>query len=642
LKKTLITLPRNLKRLLLISIDILSLWLALWLALMIRADEFFLPAHGYQLTQAQPSQLFDAFILTSFITIPILIFSRLYRSITRYMTLETYVKIAKACIASGVIWSLAIYLLNYPIPRTVSIIYILLSTTFVFVTRFSARTLLLPKLLGQRKNILIFGDINSASKIAELLKNDLQSNPVGFISDNSEFKRTRIGELPVYLQKDIDKIIYKKNIQEIIIMLPKKSRSLLRKAIHDFEKYPVKLVKLPDISQLTQGNISLDDLKKIDIEDLLGRDAVEPDPYLLKSCIENKTVLITGCGGSIGSELARQIIKLNPKKLVLIEQSEFFLYEIDQSLSDYKLKHKCLVPIKSYLGSVSNTDFITNIFKNENINTVYHAAAHKHVPLVEHNPISAIQTNILGTFIAADAAYKNNVEDFVLISSDKAVRPTNVMGATKRFAELILQSLQDVVNNLPSNKCNTKFSMVRFGNVLDTSGSVIPLFRKQIEAGGPVTVTDPKVIRYFMTITEATELVIQAGSLSKGGDVFLLEMGEPIYVLDLAKEMIRLSGNQIKNSENPSGNIEIVFTGLRAGEKLFEELLIGETVDKTMHTHIMRANEEKLSYEKITYFLEQFKSLDSQSSIKTIQNVLYEAVDGYKPYKNSNVVKINK
>jgi FlaA1/EpsC-like NDP-sugar epimerase len=379
LKKTLITLPRNLKRLLLISIDILSLWLALWLALMIRADEFFLPAHGYQLTQAQPSQLFDAFILTSFITIPILIFSRLYRSITRYMTLETYVKIAKACIASGVIWSLAIYLLNYPIPRTVSIIYILLSTTFVFVTRFSARTLLLPKLLGQRKNILIFGDINSASKIAELLKNDLQSNPVGFISDNSEFKRTRIGELPVYLQKDIDKIIYKKNIQEIIIMLPKKSRSLLRKAIHDFEKYPVKLVKLPDISQLTQGNISLDDLKKIDIEDLLGRDAVEPDPYLLKSCIENKTVLITGCGGSIGSELARQIIKLNPKKLVLIEQSEFFLYEIDQSLSDYKLKHKCLVPIKSYLGSVSNTDFITNIFKNENINTVYHAAAHKHV-----------------------------------------------------------------------------------------------------------------------------------------------------------------------------------------------------------------------------------------------------------------------
>ena len=642
MKNTLVTLPRNLKRLLLISIDILSLWLALWLALMIRADQFFLPINGYQLTQAQPSQLFDVFILTIFITIPILIFSRLYRSITRYMTLETYAKIAKACIASGVIWALTIYFLNYPIPRTVSIIYILLSTTFVFVTRFSARTLLLPKLLGQRKNILIFGDINSVSKIAELLKNDLQSNPVGFISDDNEFKKTRIGELPVYIQKDIDKVIYTKNIQEIIIVLPKKSRSLLRKTIHDFEKYPVKLVKLPDIGQLTQGNLSLDDLKKIDIEDLLGRDAVEPDTYLLKSCIENKTVLITGCGGSIGSELARQIIKLNPKKIVLIEQSEFFLYEIDQNLSDYKLKNGCSIPITSYLGSVSDADFIANIFKNENINTVYHAAAHKHVPLVEHNPLSAIQTNILGTYVVADAAYKSNIEDFVLISSDKAVRPTNVMGATKRFAELILQSLQDIVNNLPSNKCNTKFCMVRFGNVLDTSGSVIPLFRKQIEAGGPVTVTDPKVIRYFMTITEATELVIQAGSLSKGGDVFLLEMGEPIYVLDLAKEMIRLSGNQIKNSENPSGNIEIVFTGLRAGEKLFEELLIGETVNKTIHTHIMRANEEKLSHEKVMYFLEQFRSLNAQSSVKTIQNILYEAVDGYKPYKNSNVVKINK
>ena len=642
MKNTLVTLPRNLKRLLLISIDILSLWLALWLALMIRAGQFFLPINGYQLTQAQPSQLFDVFILTIFITIPILIFSRLYRSITRYMTLETYAKIAKACIASGVIWALTIYFLNYPIPRTVSIIYILLSTTFVFVTRFSARTLLLPKLLGQRKNILIFGDINSVSKIAELLKNDLQSNPVGFISDDNEFKKTRIGELPVYIQKDIDKVIYIKNIQEIIIVLPKKSKSLLRKTIHDFEKYPVKLVKLPDIGQLTQGNLSLDDLKKIDIEDLLGRDAVAPDTYLLKSCIENKTVMITGCGGSIGSELARQIIKLNPKKLIMIEQSEFFLYQIDQDLSDFQLKNNKFIPISSYLGSVSDSDFINNIFENEKINTVYHTAAHKHVPLVEHNPLSAIKTNIFGTHVVATASYKNKIDNFVLISSDKAVRPTNVMGATKRFAELILQSLQVIVNNLPSNKCSTKFCMVRFGNVLDTSGSVIPLFRKQIQSGGPVTVTDPNVIRYFMTISEATELVIQAGSLSEGGDVFLLEMGEPIKVLDLAKEMIRLSGNQLKDSQNPQGNIEIKFTGLRAGEKLFEELLIGDSVNKTVHEHIMKANENMLSYEKIMYFIDEFKKLTSNSSSEDIQKILYEAVEGYKPYKNNNVINIKK
>lgn len=641
MKDTLITLPRNLKRVLLILIDVVSLWAALWIALIIRSDQFFIPMDGYELTKAQPSELFEVFILTTIITIPILIFSRLYRSITRYITLETYVKIAKACVIAGIIWSLIVYALNYPIPRTASINYILLSTMFVFITRFSARAFLLPKLLGQRKNILIYGDINSASRMIELLKNDLLSNTVGVISENNKLKKTRISEIPIYLKKDLKKIIPKKNIEEIIIILPKKSKSLLRELMQELEKYPVKLVKIPEIGQLTQGNLKLDDLKKINIEDLLGRDTVEPDAYLLNSCIENKVVLITGCGGSIGSEICRQIIKLNPKKLVLVEQSEFFLYDIDQNLADYRLKNKCTVPVSSYLGSVSDSDFINNIFKKEDIDTVYHAAAHKHVPLVEHNPLAAIRTNIFGTYTVADAAYKNNVSNFVLISSDKAVRPTNVMGATKRFAELILQSLQDLVDSMPSNECKTKFCMVRFGNVLDTSGSVIPLFRKQIDSGGPVTVTDSKVIRYFMTITEATELVIQAGSLSEGGDVFLLEMGEPIYVLDLAKEMIRLSGNEIKSHDNPDGNIEIIFTGLRDGEKLYEELLIGETVNKTIHTHIMRANEEKLSHEKITYFLEQFKELSSQSSTSSIQKILYKAVDGYEPYINNNVVKIN-
>ena len=641
MKDTLVTLPRNLKRILLILIDIASLWAALWIALIVRSGQFFSPMDGYELTNAESYQLFEVFILTAIITIPALVISRLYRAITRYITLDTYIKITKACLIAGIIWSLTVYALNYPIPRTALIIYILLSTFFVFITRFFARALLIPKLLGQRKNILIYGDIDSASRMIELLRNDLLSNTVGVISEDNQLKKARISEIPIYLKKDLKKIIPKKDIQEIIIILPEKSKSLLRELIQGLEEYPVKLVKIPEIGQLTQGNLKLDDLQKINIEDLLGRDTVEPDAYLLNSCIESKVVLITGCGGSIGSELCRQIIKLNPKKLILIEQSEFFLYDIDQNLIDYKLKNKCTIPISSYLGSVSDSDFINNIFKKENIDTVYHAAAHKHVPLVEHNPLAAIRTNIFGTYTVADAAYKNNVSNFVLISSDKAVRPTNVMGATKRFAELTLQSLQDLVNNMSSNECKTKFCMVRFGNVLDTSGSVIPLFRKQINSGGPVTVTDAKVIRYFMTITEATELVIQAGSLSEGGDVFLLEMGEPIYVLDLAKEMIRLSGNKVKSHDNPDGNIEIIFTGLRDGEKLYEELLIGETVNKTVHTHIMRANEEKLSHEKITYFLEQFKELSSQSSTSSIQKILYEAVDGYEPYVNNNVVKIN-
>ena len=282
------------------------------------------------------------------------------------------------------------------------------------------------------------------------------------------------------------------------------------------------------------------------------------------------------------------------------------------------------------------------LFNNENIDTVYHAAANKHVPLVEHNPLAAIKTNILGTYLVANEAYQNNVENFVLISSDKAVRPTNIMGATKRFAELILQSLQDVVDNMPSSQSKTKFCMVRFGNVLDTSGSVVPLFKKQIKEGGPVTVTDPRVIRYFMTITEATELVIQAGSLSKGGDVFLLEMGQPIGILDLAKEMIKLSGKEIIDDDNLSGDIEIKFTGLRDGEKLYEELLIGDNVSKTIHDHIMSANEEKLTHEKITYFIGKLKALNSKSSLTDIQSILYDAVSGYKPYAANNVININK
>ena len=363
---------------------------------------------------------------------------------------------------------------------------------------------------------------------------------------------------------------------------------------------------------------------------------------MLKACIKEKTVLITGCGGSIGSELARQIIKLNPSKIILLEQSEYFLYEIDRELNDYKAKNLSNVQLKSYLGSVSDSDFIETLFNNENIDTVYHAAANKHVPLVEHNPLAAIKTNILGTYLVANEAYQNNVENFVLISSDKAVRPTNIMGATKRFAELMLQSLQDVVDNMPSSQSKTKFCMVRFGNVLDTSGSVVPLFKKQIKEGGPVTVTDPRVIRYFMTITEATELVIQAGSLSKGGDVFLLEMGQPIGILDLAKEMIKLSGKEIKDDDNLSGDIEIKFTGLRDGEKLYEELLIGDNVSKTIHDHIMSANEEKLTHEKITYFIGKLKALNSKSSLTDIQSILYDAVSGYKPYAANNVININK
>jgi FlaA1/EpsC-like NDP-sugar epimerase len=372
--------------------------------------------------------------------------------------------------------------------------------------------------------------------------------------------------------------------------------------------------------------ITAQDIQKIEIEDLLGREAIKPDPYLLKSCIDKKGVLITGCGGSIGSELTKQIILLNPESLILVEQSEYFLYNIIQEISEIKKKHVLDIPIYSYQGSVADEEFMNSVFNNNKIDTVYHAAANKHVPLVEQNPAAAIRTNILGTHNIAVISYKHNVENFVLISSDKAVRPTNIMGATKRFAEITLQSLQDLVDSLPSNQCQTKFCMVRFGNVLDTSGSVVPLFRKQIKKGGPVTVTDPEVIRYFMTIEEASELVIQAGSLSKGGDVFVLEMGRPVNILSLAKQMIELSGYKIKDDKNPLGDIKIEITGLREGEKLYEELLIGDNVTQTIHKHIMSAIEEKLTYQEVEQLIEQFKLIDSQTSQSEIKKLLQKSI----------------
>ena len=609
---------------------------------MIRQDNYFTFSEGYELTGATSDDLYLLLLLAIVSIIPVLIITRLYRSITRYINIETYVKITKASVIGSAIWAFIILTLHIPVPRSVLIIFFVLSTLLLYMTRYIARALLTQQRINNMRKVLIYGTSNSSIQIAEMLKNDNNILPIGFIADDIIDGKTTISELKVHQIHKIKDIIADKDVKEILLTNVYQKKTKLQKIISGLKEHQKLIRKLPNIEELTNGKLKISQTKRINIDDLLGRDTVAPDPYLLKACIEGKSVLITGCGGSIGSELARQIIKLNPIKIILLEQSEYFLYEIDHELNEYKNNNQSTVELKSYLGSVSDPDFIETIFANEKIDTVYHAAANKHVPLVEHNPLAAIKTNILGTLTVANQSYKNNIENFVLISSDKAVRPTNIMGATKRFAELTLQSLQDVVDDMPSSQSRTKFCMVRFGNVLDTSGSVVPLFKKQIKSGGPVTVTDPKVIRYFMTISEATELVIQAGSLSKGGDVFLLEMGEPIGILDLAKEMIHLSGKEIKDDDNLSGDIEIKYTGLRDGEKLYEELLIGDNVSKTIHDHIMSANEEKLSHEKIQYFIDKIKGLNSKSSLSEIQAILFEAVSGYKPFKASNVININK
>ena len=623
-------------------VDVVTISLALWLSLSIRQDSFFNFSDGYELTGATSLNLYSILLLANVTIITSLILFRLYRSITRYISIETYVKITKASTIGTGLWALIVYNLHLPFPRSVFIIFFIFSTSLLFLTRYTARSFLTQQKENAKHAVLIYGTSQEAIEINNILKGSQSILSKGFISNDSDDTKTMIAELPVYTLKDIEKVISKKNIREILITHSDQSKNKLKLIVKELDKHHGIIRKLPNIKDLATGTIKLSQIEKIDIDDLLGRDAVKPNEYLLKACIQNKTVLVTGAGGSIGSELCRQIICLNPKKIILLEQSEYFLYEIDREICDIKLSTNLNVDISTYMGSVGDESLVKHIFRNENIDTVYHAAANKHVPLVEHNPLSAIKNNIIGTHTVATAAYKHNVENFVLISSDKAVRPTNIMGATKRFAELILQSLQDIVDDMSSNKCKTKYCMVRFGNVLDTSGSVVPLFKKQIRNGGPVTVTDPRVIRYFMTISEATELVIQAGSLSKGGDVFLLDMGEPLSILELAKEMIKLSGKEIKDENNPAGDIEISFTGLRDGEKLYEELLIGDDVSKTTHDHIMSANEEKLTHHQIEQCLDKFKELDSESSSEDIKKILYESVAGYDPYSSEKVIKFPK
>ena len=613
------------KRSLMIVVDIIAIFTVLWISLMIRSGDLYWPNEIYPLTNAKPNIFLITGSILVLVTIPIFIYMRLYRSIIRYISIETYVKIVKATILSSVISALLITYYNLPVPRSAFLVYFILLTGIMYFTRFTARSYLLNISENKQRNILIYGINDSSQKVSQILKNTNEFSISGFISNDEKLKKTSIAEIPVYMATNLSELIKKLSIDEILV-IPEKSNSIKNFISSELDAHRSILRKIPDINKIIKGMITAQDIQKIEIEDLLGREAIKPDPYLLKSCIDKKGVLITGCGGSIGSELTKQIILLNPESLILVEQSEYFLYNIIQEISEIKKKHVLDIPIYSYQGSVADEEFMNSVFNNNKIDTVYHAAANKHVPLVEQNPAAAIRTNILGTHNIAVISYKHNVENFVLISSDKAVRPTNIMGATKRFAEITLQSLQDLVDSLPSNQCQTKSCMVRFGNVLDTSGSVVPLFRKQIKKGGPVTVTDPEVIRYFMTIEEASELVIQAGSLSKGGDVFVLEMGRPVNILSLAKQMIELSGYKIKDDKNPLGDIKIEITGLREGEKLYEELLIGDNVTQTIHKHIMSAIEEKLTYQEVEQLIEQFKLIDSQTSQSEIKKLLQKSI----------------
>jgi len=564
--------------------------------------------------------------------IAIIIFIRfgLYLTVTRYASFHALWSIFQAVSLYALVWGAIGFMAAVDgIPRSVILINWIFLLLAIGSTRMFARWLLTKKTGldnsfktdGNSIKVLIYGAGEAGIQLAGVLKHSSEYESVGFIDDSLELRGNNIGGLTIYSPDTIGDVINKHKVQEVFIAMPSTPRFMRQKIINALDPFSVIVRVLPSLSDLAGGKISVNDLRKVNIKDLLGRDAVSANRTLLVKNITEKVVMVTGAGGSIGSELARQIVVLKPKALILYEISELALYNIENELTSMDNLEISIYPV---LGDIKNINRLTKVFNNFKVNTVYHAAAYKHVPMVEFNNTEGVDNNIFGTLYCAEAAIDSGVETFVLVSTDKAVRPTNTMGATKRCAELILQALS-------KNQNNTKFTMVRFGNVLDSSGSVIPLFKQQIKEGGPLTVTDKDIVRYFMTISEAVELVIQAGAMGIGGDVFVLDMNKPVRIDDLAKKMIRLSGLEVKDEFHPDGDIEIKYIGLRPGEKLYEELLVGENTSETAHPLIMSAIEDMLSWDELKPLLDSLKNEIQECNQEKIRKLLIQIVPYFQP-----------
>ena len=605
-------LSRNTRKMLLVAFDLIALPAALWAGYVLRVGEFW------------PEYIANAwwlFIAAPAVAIPIFVRMGLYRAVLRYAGSKSLIVIVKAVtITTLVLPALLILFETHGVPRSVFFSFWLLSILFIGGSRLFVRgyihTYSRRKLVKQP--VAVYGAGSAGAELAKAIQSGWEYDPVAFLDDDLEKQGVEIHGIKVYSPDKLINLIDEKHVSQVLLAMPSLLTRQRQKILEKLEVYPVHVRTLPGITDLVSGKATVSDIREVDVGDVLGRDVVPPDSDLIEQCISGKNVMVTGAGGSIGSELCRQIVEHSPSKLVLFEQSEFALYKIEKELEPYNIDFEII----AVLGSVTDFMRVEIVLNSFNVHTVYHAAAYKHVPLVEQNPIEGLHNNVFGTWCTAEAAKAAGVETFVLISTDKAVRPTNIMGATKRFAELVLQGMDD-------NSDTTRFIMVRFGNVLDSSGSVIPLFRKQIKKGGPVTVTHPEVTRYFMTIPEAAQLVLQASSLGEGGDVFVLEMGDSIKIDDLARSMIHLSGLEVCDDDNPDGDIIIEYTGLRPGEKLYEELLIGGNVSGTDHPKIMRAAEEKLSWEQLLKYKDKFEMAINEFETKKIKLLLEEVVSGY-------------
>ena len=616
----LFTLSRPMKRLVGVITDSLSVFIAFWGAYYTRMGEVlpYMADYEYWLL----------LLLLTLSTLALFIRGGLYRAVLRYMSTSSMMAICISSVLSAFLMVLISHYFQIFLPRSVPIIYASYLVIFSGGARMVMKHFINKALSVQCAPVIIYGAGAAGRQLVQLMRQSKEHKVIAFIDDDKSLKKSTIHGVTVYRRHKIKSLVEKRKVKKVLLAIPSATRGQRREIIELLADYQVEVLTVPNLDDILNGHFQLDQLKEVAIEDLLGRDPVKPNQRLLEENIKDKIVMVTGAGGSIGSELCRQIISNKPRALVLFELSEFGLYQIDREINQLVNELNLAVTVLPILGSVQNSERLQSVMSSFKVQTVYHAAAYKHVPLVEYNVIEGVENNIFGTFRTAQAAVASGVESFVLISTDKAVRPTNIMGTTKRIAELGLQALAEQEN---SKECGTRFCMVRFGNVLGSSGSVIPVFKKQIEVGGPVTVTHPDIIRYFMTIPEAAQLVIQAGAMGQGGDVFVLDMGEPVRIADLAKNLIHLSGLEIKDQHNTQGDIEIVYSGLRPGEKLYEELLIGDNVSKTSHERIMSANEIYLPYEEYLALLSSLNEACSNLDHDRIRAILREAPAGFSP-----------
>ena len=612
--RKLVDLPRNSKRALMLLSDSVAIPLAYWLSINLRLDF----SHAFP-----KSDEWGVIVCTTVLTILFFVRAGLYRAVVRYMGMEAAWAVTVGAIVSTSILTAVGFLLGAALPRSVPFIYFLVILAFVGGSRFFVRHLIYMASRQVRRRVAIYGAGEAGTQVLMALSSSPEYKPVLCVDDKSALQGRILHGVPVVSREQLATQIGKMQIDDLLLAIPSASRARRKEVVDSVSHLPVHVRTIPGMVDLVTGKARIEEFRELDIEDLLGRDPVTPDDTLLHANIRGKVVMVTGAGGSIGSELCRQIARLQPECLVLFEQSEFALYQIERELDALVRSSGLKVRILAMLGSVVDKKLLESGVRTLKVQTIYHAAAYKHVPLVEYNVVAGIRNNVFGTLHVAEVADRCGVETCVLISTDKAVRPTNVMGASKRLSELVLQGMQ-------KRQTKTRFSMVRFGNVLGSSGSVIPLFREQIASGGPVTVTHPEIIRYFMTIPEAAQLVIQAGAMAKGGDVFVLDMGEPVRIDDLARKMILLMGYQVKDAEG-EGDIEIVYTGLRPGEKLYEELLIGDNVTATAHPRVMRATEFALDWAALNNILRDLERLCAQEDCAGVREFLQDIPIEFNP-----------